>query len=338
MDIDQLRLHLKEEYTYEGTTKEIFLNEVASIFEENKDSGDTELLMYPGICRGNCESCDGCGREGYRFVGNTSKDYIDLVFKLEGDDIKDIFSCTNFETTEEIIDLNNPAFICIDQDDKVTFDKSPEYWSKVNAATAAYSEICTTPTRRVDFEELCYWVDKHALLYERIGNYDMFKPDMKWTPFSMVYASLSAIRTYIPEQLHTIEVAINEFENVTNEEQSIQWVLQFETLYKTAPADLKCQFKKEGDYYLFKKRSPIYFYGQEFTTALVFLNSYQEIEAPLLSKYNTCTQDEEKEAYSNIDAFLAINSLKFHLQKRKAMEEIGITIPLYVRKTNDPPL
>lgn len=66
MDIDQLRCFLKDEYTYSETTKEIFLNEVESVFEAHRNSGDTELLLYPGICNG--KTCENCGKKGYRFV------------------------------------------------------------------------------------------------------------------------------------------------------------------------------------------------------------------------------------------------------------------------------
>ena len=52
MDMDSLRLHLKDEYCYQDTTKEIFLTEVESIFEAHKNSGDTDLIPYEGKCAG----------------------------------------------------------------------------------------------------------------------------------------------------------------------------------------------------------------------------------------------------------------------------------------------
>ncbi|MBN2894048.1 MAG: hypothetical protein JXL97_19415, partial [Bacteroidales bacterium] len=81
MKIHQLRYLLKDEYTYQETTKEIFLNEVESIFEAYRNSGDTELLLYPGVC--NSKTCGNCGKMGYRFVGNFSKNHMDLIFEVE---------------------------------------------------------------------------------------------------------------------------------------------------------------------------------------------------------------------------------------------------------------
>lgn len=110
MDIAKLRLHLKDEYSYQDTTKEIFLNDIESVFEAHKDSGDTELIAYEGACAGS-NICDNCGMTGFRFVGNHSKNYMDLLFEIEGDDIKDICDCMNFKTDVDIEDLGMKADI-----------------------------------------------------------------------------------------------------------------------------------------------------------------------------------------------------------------------------------
>lgn len=110
MDIGNLRYMLKDEYTYEGTTKEIFLNEIDNIFKAHKNSGDTELIIYKGACAGS-KTCDNCGMKGYRFVGNHSKNFMDLLFEIEGDDIKDICDCMNFKTDVDIADLGMKADI-----------------------------------------------------------------------------------------------------------------------------------------------------------------------------------------------------------------------------------
>jgi len=87
MDIDTLRLYLKDEYSYEDTTKEIFLAEIERIFKRRKNAGDTKLIIYEGKCKD-----DNCDKRGYRFVGNRSRNYIDLVFVTKKDDIINIFS------------------------------------------------------------------------------------------------------------------------------------------------------------------------------------------------------------------------------------------------------
>lgn len=114
MDIDNLRVHLKDEYTYQDTTKEILLNEIEKIFEAYKNSGDTALTLYEGVCTGSI-ACDNCGKKGYRFVGNNSKNYMDLLFEIDGDDIMDIFECVQFKTDVDIEKLGIKADIDVDQ-------------------------------------------------------------------------------------------------------------------------------------------------------------------------------------------------------------------------------
>jgi hypothetical protein len=335
MDIEKLRLYLKDEYTYQDTTKEIFLEKVQEVFESYRIAGDTELVFYPGKCGVENNLCDNCGKSGYRFVGNNSGDYIDFIFEIEGNDIKDIYDCSRFKTDVDVKNLNEQRDIYIKLEDKVTFVKSPEYWVKVNAALLAYSEIITIPARMLDFDELCYWVEKHSITNQKIGDYDIFKPSMKWSPFSSLYAELKEIKNYILKHLNNFEIAKRKLKNAITEEQIIEWVLKFEPLHEEAPFDLKYQLEKKEDCYIFQKRNPIYFHGVELTLAIYFLKTYQENETELLSKYNTYTQEEEVDAFNNDDAFNTktdITSLKFHLQKRKALAEIGIEIPYYINK------
>jgi hypothetical protein len=70
----------------------------------HKDSGDTHLILYEGKCGGT--ECPNCGKRGYRFVGNHSGAFMDLIFECKGDDITDIYSCEHFMSHEETIPLN----------------------------------------------------------------------------------------------------------------------------------------------------------------------------------------------------------------------------------------
>jgi hypothetical protein len=117
MDIAKLRLQLKDDYTYDETTKEIFLNKIESVFEAQKNLGDTELIIYKGACAG--KKCDNCGKKGYRFIGNHSRSYIDLLFEIEGNEIKDITACAKFKTVVRIADLGIKFDIDVDLDAQI---------------------------------------------------------------------------------------------------------------------------------------------------------------------------------------------------------------------------
>ena len=321
MDIAKLRLYLKDEYTYEETTKEKFLNEVEKIFEAYRYSGDAELIIYKGVCAGS-ETCDNCGQKGYRFVGNNSKNYMDLLFEIEGDDIKDIYDCPYFKTDVEIEGLQTKADIYITLDERVTFIKPKGYNSKVYAATSAYSEIITSPPSQIDFEELSNWLDNHAYTNSLIGRFDVFEPRMKWTPFSMLYKDLSEARTYVSRNRFDIKQANSIIIHLKTEQELIDWLLEHEALFEAAPSDLMYCFKGDGNYYYKKRSNPIILIGEQFIQTINFLKFYQDNYYNLLEKYSTYTPEEESELYNKqkpgkeeVDIF----SLRFHLEKRKLL-------------------
>lgn len=332
MDIDKLRIILKDKYSYQDTTKEIFLNEIEAIFKAHKNSSDTELLILKGECGSN--GCINCGIKGYRFVGNHSKNYTDLLFEKVGDEIIDICDCSEFKTEIVVDDLGSKASIYINLDDKVTFNKSSEYWDKVNFATSAYAEIISNPPQQLNFEGMCLWIDKHAFSNAIIGSYDAFDPQMKWTPFSILYSDLKKIKDYIDANLNDIRQANKVIPPISEEPSLIDWLLKYEEIYEQASFDIMYNLFKENDYYILDMPIPMQLKGDEFAQTLNFIESYQKHNEDILKKYSTYTIDEEIDLFNNqdyqnekIDAF----SLRFHIQNRKLLEELGFNIPFYLR-------
>ena len=335
MDIAKLRLYLKDYYTYQETTKEIFLNEVEEIFEAHRNSGDSGLLIFEGACAG--KKCENCGKKGYRFVGNHSGNYMDLLFETEGEDIKDIFDCVQFKAGQDIQGLKTKADIYIPLDEQVIFNKTPEYWSKVQDAIAAYSEIITMPPSKLNFEELNNWLDKHSGLNVLIGNYDVFQPNMKWSPFSRRYDSLNKIRRYMFKQINEFIEANYLINQIQTEVDLINWLLKYDKIYENAPIDLKYDFELVDDNFRYNERNPIIFSGDEFLETISFFDYYHTKYYEILSKYSIYSQEEESENFSNKtfdNERLDIYSLRFHLERRLSLEKIGIHIPLYINQAN----
>jgi len=335
MDIAKLRLHLKDECNYQETTKEIFLNRIEEIFDAYKNSGDTELIIYKGACAG--KKCVNCGNKGFRFVGNNSGNYMDLLFEIEGDDIKDIYYCAKFKTEIKIKKRGEKSHIYFNKDDQVTFNKTPDYWAKVYSASAAFSEIISSPPRRIDFSELSYWVKKHSVTDETIGSYSIFKSKMRWTQFSELYADLKRTEHYISLYLNDIKYSISKISILNTEEELIDWILENEILYEAASYDLSCNFIKDGEHYTLSRKNIIIFHGEQFDITYKFLNFYSENHQKLLDKYNSFTIDEEVEIINKQDNVSnEITSLRFHIENRKVMEELGISIPFYNKSENMP--
>jgi len=230
-------------------------------------------------------------------------------------------------------DLKTKESIFIAQDDNVTFHKSPEYWDKAVSAINAYSELIIDPPRQLDFEGICYWLSKYSDLNGRIGNFNIFKPNMKWSPFSSLYADLFEYRNYIMDHELEIKQANNSLNFSVTEEKSIEWVLKYEALYELAPFDLKYTFVKEDDHYLPENLNSFILIGEQFIQTISFIDYYQKKDESLLKKYITYTKDEHNEAFNNENyqnENVDVLSLRFHLARRKALAEIGIDLPFFL--------
>ena len=337
MNIDNLRLILNDKYLYQDTTKEIFLNEIESFFEAHKNSEDTELIIYKGKCAG--KTCENCGKQGYRFVGNKSKNYFDLLFEMNGDDITDICSCPQFNANEEIDNLGEKGEIEINLDDQASYVKTPEYWTKLYAATTACSEIITTPPRIVSYNELCYWIDKNAVTDSLIGRFDLFgEPNiMKWTKFSILYADLKKIRSYITSHIEEFRLAIYQSKKIQTEQDLVDWIVKYEDINEEAAYDLKYCYVKEHESYRLFPSNPILFHDPIFDDMFSFLKYFQDHFDDIFVKYSTYI-DEDNSILFNTGGVRSCDitnfSLKFHLAHRKAMEELGTKVPFYLKSEN----
>jgi len=121
MNIPALKILLDDDKTYLGTTKEIFIKGLSTLFEDFKNLGDTALIVKDGFC--NSSECCNCGMNGYRFVGSISRKYIDFIFEIEAEDLNEISHCYVFKTNMESDDLGEHVYIKIYYDDKVAFEK-----------------------------------------------------------------------------------------------------------------------------------------------------------------------------------------------------------------------
>jgi hypothetical protein len=183
---------------------------------------------------------------------------------------------------------------------------------------------------------MCYWVEKHSELNMRIGKYDIFNPEMKWTPFSSLYADLQKYCSYLLDHESEIRQATGILYMLDIEKKQIDWVLNHEFLVEEVPSAFQFFFKKQGEFYFLEKPHSIILKGERFQQLYNFITSYMEYNKALLEKYNTYELEELKDALkiqnSQNEQVDFVFSLRFHLKKRKALEEIGIQLPFYLIK------
>lgn len=334
MNSTALEILLDDAKTYQDASKEVFLEKVEELFLAHKNSGDAYLFSYPGKCCAEFSRCDNCGKTGYRFVGNNTNNYIDFIFELGRETVSDIYDCSRFETAETIENLASQSSLDFDEDEKAYFVKTPEYLSKVSAAKEAFSEISTTPPQLLDFEQLSYWVDKHAILSERIGEFDIFEPIMKWTPFVRLYSDLKSIKDYLDLNFKSIQNANEEYKTLQTEQDYIDWIVNYYAVFDPAPSDLQYRLTLEKSVVSCKidNKTSLIFHGQEFLEAYHFFKNYETKNEELLKKYCVYNDAEYWKKWNDNNFKDDLSNLNYHLQQRDALAKIGVEIPFYIIK------
>jgi hypothetical protein len=331
LDWDRLFFYLKDEYSYQDTSKEIFLSKIKKNFDKHIESGDTELILIKGKCQSKI--CDNCGKSGYRFIGNNSRNYIDFIFETNGDDINDIYDCSDFTTETDSGVLNRNYHVFVEKDEEITFNKTPEYWVKVNSANMAYDEIITLPPKEIDYDSLSYWVEKYSFTNKTIGKYSIFNPQMKWSHFSELYNDLYKLKAYVDLYGSRFKIENTSLEQIVTEEDLIQWVIRTETLYEQVPFGINIEEESENYYTLNKI---IILVGDRLNNISKFILDHSRHREELIKKYYSFTKQEEKEIYSrkNVeDNHDEIWKLSFHLENRKKSKELGVEIPLFLNSS-----
>ncbi len=327
MNTEKLQRCLKEDYSYQDTTKEVFLTQLEKIFEEHRESGDTRLKVYHGKCAG--EGCGNCGKHGYQFVGNVSRNYLSLIIETDSEKrVIDIYGCNEFKTNNVVENLESADWIYINADDLITFNKTPEYLAKVKAANAAFDELLSDQ-RSVNLDDICYWLDKHEFTMQIIANDEFAKSRMKWSQFVDIYSQLKELREYVSIYQDVFSRANHSYQSIKEEKQLITWMLEFEELYSQIPYEFKYNIIKRDDCYMIERFEQLTFNETSFTGMFGFINSYQKHHLDLLNKYGIYTEDEISEIIAHEEYDYSVNpvySLKFHLERRVEAANIGIDI------------
>ena len=95
LDVDMINELLDSDRTYSDLDKAIFIQKLGVAFDQFLEAGDDQLELYSGKC--DSEECDSCGCSGFSFFGNRSGNFMDLVVKIEGGRITDIYDCSDFK-------------------------------------------------------------------------------------------------------------------------------------------------------------------------------------------------------------------------------------------------
>jgi len=88
-------------------SKSLFLiRDLAIAFNKFKELGDTCLEPNIGICNGCNKGC-----QGYNLIGNTSKNYMNILIDSAENKVIGIIECTELKSTINIKDLNKRIYL-----------------------------------------------------------------------------------------------------------------------------------------------------------------------------------------------------------------------------------
>lgn len=102
MNTEALYFLLDKERTYQNWKRNEFILKLERIIEQFKADGDTYLNAVQGACGGSCSK----GQNGYLFIGNHSKNYMNLLFVEEELQLTDLYECSMFQTQFKNLQLN----------------------------------------------------------------------------------------------------------------------------------------------------------------------------------------------------------------------------------------
>jgi len=107
MNIEALYFLLDVERTYQDWQRNEFILKLERVMKKFEADGDTYLNAVQGACGGSCSK----GQNGYLFIGNKSKNYMNLLFVEEALQLTDLYECSLFRSKFENIILGKRYYI-----------------------------------------------------------------------------------------------------------------------------------------------------------------------------------------------------------------------------------
>ncbi len=317
MDIDMLELVLDDDKTYQGATKEIFLQKLDQVFNLFKKENDTQLAVHRGSC--HSEFCIKNGT-GYSFVGNHTNNYISFVFEENAADFTDIHFCTEFELDDKAVDTNWFFSLEISTDETADFIPDIDFLLLVQKAKTACEELLTQKQVYLNLEDCEYWQNKYHALNEEIAmEYNVLDYN-SFTEFDDLYGIVNGIvsNASFAKDIESIKNEYYTF-NPIDEPFLLDWLVRYEQRYNEFDLQdynyLDTIFYNNGEAYLKTDNHPaIYFTASPFENLSWFKKTYVTHYMRMLEKYNTLDIEERNRGRDPFsEYYINPDSLKYHL-------------------------
>jgi hypothetical protein len=319
MDINMLDVLLDDSRPYQDANKEVFIGKLIEVFNKFKQSGDTHLLPYKGFC--NSKICPNKSCSGYSFVGNSTKDHIDLIFEETKKEFVDIYHCNGFETNDTSIERLYLFNIEIRYDELADFHSSIDYSIMSQQCTLACEELFENQNNVIDKVICRTWLQKHINLFESFDSDEKYYNAFK--KFFLLYNKINQLNEIL--KLNDLaKDGVREFEtlNTNDEKDLLKWLIKYEVFNnrESKMTDLLTEIEDaiENEYFEVDSLKINY---TDFKYIIKFTFLFDSYYWDSLKKYSTFSENEiNVYLKDNTEKAKYIDSLSYHLNKR------GITV------------
>ena len=222
MNINLLDILLDDDKPYMDVPKPLLLEQLNLEFNKLKKKGINEFLK---VSKGSCADCfNGCG--GFTFL-TKNNDFLDLLFIEKNNEIVDLFLCSTFNNEEQLEKKNN-IYFSFKEDEKVTFNPSPELIIKLQRVKRSITEFEKFQNTITGIEEFVIWLDRAKELFSSIGLKEKWDYN-SFGLFNSIYVNVEYINNLI--SYHSIAImALKIFKNIEkdNETEIIDWLIKYE--------------------------------------------------------------------------------------------------------------
>ena len=306
MNISLLDFVLDDERAYMDVPKELFLKKINKEFDWLKKKGITQFSQ---VVKGYCGDCNkGCG--GYTFLTD-NKDYLDLLFEEEGNEIQDIYICSKFINEKEI-EKEYEVYFSFYEDEKTNFKPSIDILIKKSNIEIAEEDFNQFKNNITDVEDICNWHYNS----EKIGNsFDLFEEfDYKfYKSFGKIKAEISSIYEIVAKYKLAVK-AMKEFNSfdLKNEKNLVNWVLKYKNDNISFSSYEKNKNWEQNSLIHLESDPTVIFDCSKYKESLLFSDIYERYYLMLCEKYSPTKKHFEQnggEVEGSLSTFLYLHGV-----------------------------
>jgi hypothetical protein len=162
-------------------------------------------------------------------------------------------------------------------------------------------------------------------------------PRMKWHKFAELYNELNELNEVILQNETILHQATNQIQQIFNEDSSINWLIEHFALNEKLPPVVKYGYFNDAMEEKDPELNDMLFEDTAFDVLHKFSVHYDLTSAELLRKYGIYTLKEQFEVINStgIHDYSFLHSIKYHLDKREELLNMGIELPLYLFNSSE---